>query len=254
MQKLMKKILSIPYSIYVAVSFFLVLCILLVLFTPLLLIRNDRKRMRIIFWLNKLFIWKIWTNIAFLPVKVEGREKIKEDAVYVFVPNHSNMLDIVYTSSCIDQYYKPLVKKELLSFPVLGLLLRMVSLPVDRQSAESRKSSTQKMIEWLKSGIGLLIFPEGTRNRTPDPVKELYDGAFRVAIEAQASIAPIALINLRGLQPVDSIWFYPGKVTMRFLDPISTKGMTENDIDALRDKARKMIGDVLLAEDSFYKK
>jgi len=83
-------------------------------------------------------------------------------------------------------------------------------------------------------------------------VKEMYDGAFRVAIEAQASIAPIALINLRGLQPVDSIWFYPGKVTMRFLDPISTKGMTENDIDALRDKTRKMIGDVLQAEDEFF--
>jgi 1-acyl-sn-glycerol-3-phosphate acyltransferase len=248
----MKKILSIPYSIYVAVSFFLVLCILLIIYTPLLLLKNDRKRMRIIFFLNKLFIWKIWTNIAFLPVKVEGREKIKDDVVYVFVPNHSNMLDIVYTSSCIDQYYKPLVKKELLSFPVLGQLLQIVSLPVDRKSPESRKASTQKMIEWLKSGIGLLIFPEGTRNRTPEPVKEMYDGAFRVAIEAQASIAPIALINLRGLQPVDSIWFYPGKVTMRFLDPISTKGMTENDIDALRDKTRKMIGDVLQAEDEFF--
>ena len=39
---------------------------------------------------------------------------------------------------------------------------------------------------------------------------------------------------------------------MRFLDPIPTKGMTENDIDALRDKTRKMIGDVLQAEDEFF--
>jgi 1-acyl-sn-glycerol-3-phosphate acyltransferase len=68
-----------------------------------------------------------------------GREKIKEDSVYVFVCNHSNMLDIPFTGSCIDHYYKPLVKKELLSFPVLGPLLRMTSLGVDRKSPRAAR-------------------------------------------------------------------------------------------------------------------
>jgi 1-acyl-sn-glycerol-3-phosphate acyltransferase len=86
------------------------------------------------------------------------------------------------------------------------------------------------------------------------PVKEMYDGAFRSAIAAQANIAPIALINVRSLQPVDSPWFYPGKITMRFLDPISTKGMTEEDIPKIKEQTRKAIGDVLLAEDPFYRK
>ena len=250
----MRKIIAIPFSIYVAVTFFIIMCILLLIYTPLLVIRDDRKRMRIIYFFNKWLIWKFWTNIAFLPVTVQGREKIKNDETYVFVPNHSNMLDIPYTSSCIDHYYKPLVKKELLRQPVLGQLLAMVSLPVDRKSAESRKKTAEKMAEWLQSGLGLLIFPEGTRNRTPQPVKEMYDGAFRVAIQAQVNVAPIALINLRGLQPVDSPWFYPGKITMRFLDPISTKGMTEADVESLKNRVSKMIGDVLLAEDSYFNK
>ncbi len=248
----MKKILAIPYSLYVALTFFIVMVLLLLIYTPLLLIKDDKKRMTIIYFFNKVFIWKIWTNIAFVPVTVQGREKIKEDEVYVFAPNHSNMLDIPFTSSCIEHYYKPLVKKELLNIPALGQLLRMVSMAVDRNSSESRKATAEKMTQWLKDGIGLLIFPEGTRNRTDMPVKEMYDGAFKSAIEAQVNIAPIALINLRSLQPVDSPWFYPGRVTMRFLDPISTKGMTIDDLPMLKEKTRKAIGDVLLAEDKFF--
>lgn len=250
----MKKILAVPYSLYVALSFFLCLVVLLIIYTPLLLMKDDKKRMSIIYFINKLVIWKFWTNIAFVPVKVQGREKIKNDEVYVFAPNHSNMLDIPYTSSCIEHYYKPLVKKELFSTPVLGQLLRMVGMGVNRQNAESRKQIAEQMTQWLKDGISLLIFPEGTRNRTEMPVKEMYDGAFRSAIAAQANIAPIALINVRSLQPVDSPWFYPGKITMRFLDPISTKGLTEEDIPKIKEQTRNAIGDVLLAEDSFYQK
>ncbi len=229
------------------------LFIMLLLYVPLLLIRNDRIRMRIIYFLNKLFLKWIWSNLTGIWVTVQGREKIKDDEVYAFVSNHSNMLDIPFTASCIDHYYKPLVKKELMSFPILGSLLRMTSLSVDRKSPESRKATAQKMVNVMKNGLSLLIFPEGTRNRTPEPTKEFYDGAFRAAIAAQANIAPIVLINIRHLQPVDSNLVYPGRVTMRFLDPISTVGMTEADSEALKNRTRAMIDEVLRKEDVLFK-
>ena len=106
----------------------------------------------------------------------------------------------------------------------------------------------------MKNGLSLLIFPEGTRNRTPEPTKEFYDGAFKATIAAQANIAPIVLINIRHLQPVDSNWVYPGRITMRFLDPISTVDMTEADTEALKNKTRGMIDEVLRKEDVLYKK
>jgi 1-acyl-sn-glycerol-3-phosphate acyltransferase len=74
------------------------------------------------------------------------------------------------------------------------------------------------MVTSLKGGLSLLIFPEGTRNRTPEPTKDFYDGAFKAAIAAQVNVAPFVLINIRHLQPVDSKLVYPGRVTMRFLD------------------------------------
>ena len=249
----MKKILAAIYSVYVGILFFLCLTIMLILYIPLLLIRNDRMRMRIIYLLNRIFLRYLWSNLSGIWVKVEGREKIDNNKVYAFVCNHSNMLDIPFTGSCIDHYYKPLVKKELFSFPVLGPMLRMTSLGVDRKSTDSRRGAAAKMTEAMKKGLSLLIFPEGTRNRTPEPTKEFYDGAFRIAIAAQASVAPIVLINIRHLQPVHSKLVYPGTVTMRFLDPISTMGMTEADTDALRDRVRGMTDEALRKEDVLFK-
>jgi len=249
----MKKILGAIYFVYVGLLFFLCLTCMLIIYIPLLLIRNERTRMKIIYFFNKLFLKWIWSSLVGIWVTVEGREKIKEDQTYAFVCNHSNMLDIPFTASCIEHYYKPLVKKELMSFPILGPLLRMTSLGVDRSSPESRKNVSVKMADAMKRGLSLLIFPEGTRNRTPEPTKEFYDGAFKAAIAAQASIAPIVLINIRHLQPVDSNLIYPGRITMRFLDPVSTVGMTEADTESLKNRIRGMIDAVLRKEDVLFK-
>jgi 1-acyl-sn-glycerol-3-phosphate acyltransferase len=249
----MKRIFGTLYSVYSGTLFFLCLTMMLILYIPLLLIRNDRKRMRVIYFFNRVFLRYIWSNLAGVWVTVQGREKIKDDQVYAFVCNHSNMLDIPFNASCIDHYYKPLVKKELMSVPILGPLLRMTSLGVDRKDPASRQKTTQKMTDSMKAGISLLIFPEGTRNRTPEPTKEFYDGAFKVAIAAQANIAPIVLINIRHLQPVHSLMVFPGRVTMRFLDPISTVGMTEADTETLKNRVRTLISDVLRAEDVLFK-
>ena len=250
----MKKILASIYTVYVGLLFFLCLTCMLIIYVPLLLIRNERTRMKVVYFFNKLFLKWIWSSLVGIWVTIEGREKIDDDKTYAFVCNHSNMLDIPFTASCIEHYYKPLVKKELMSFPVLGPLLRMTSLGVDRSSPESRKNISAKMAEVMRNGLSLLIFPEGTRNRTPEPTKEFYDGAFKAAIAAQANIAPMVLINIRHLQPVDSNWVYPGRITMRFLDPISTAGMTEADTEALKNKTRSMIDEVLRKEDVLFKK
>ena len=250
----MKKILASIYTVYVGLLFFLCLTCMLIIYVPLLLIRNERTRMKVVYFFNKLFLKWIWSSLVGIWVTVEGREKIDDDKTYAFVCNHSNMLDIPFTASCIEHYYKPLVKKELMSFPVLGPLLRMTSLGVDRSSPESRKNISAKMAEVMRNGLSLLIFPEGTRNRTPEPTKEFYDGAFKAAIAAQANIAPMVLINIRHLQPVDSNWVYPGRITMRFLDPISTVGMTEADTETLKNKTRSMIDEVLRKEDVLFKK
>ena len=121
----MKKVLASIYFVYVGIIFFACLLCMLIIYVPLQLIRNDRTRMRIIYVFNKIFLKWIWSSLAGIWVTIEDREKIDANKTYAFVCNHSNMLDIPFTASCIDHYYKPLVKKELMSFPILGPLLKM---------------------------------------------------------------------------------------------------------------------------------
>ena len=186
----MKKILAAIYSVYVGALFFTCLTVMLILYVPLLLIRDDRLRMRIIYVINKVFLRWIWSTLAGIWIRVEGREKIKADKTYAFVCNHSNMLDIPFTASCIEHYYKPLVKKEMMSIPVMGPMLRMTSIGVDRGNAESRRKTAETMFRSMKNGMSLLIFPEGTRTR-PGTLPHFSRGFANIAILTASPIQSV---------------------------------------------------------------
>ena len=80
---------------------------------------------------------------------------------------------------------RPLGKKELLNIPVFGWILRSVAVLVDRSNPESRRKSVERLNKIFKRGISVIIFPEGTTNKTDKPLTPFYDGAFRIAIENQ---------------------------------------------------------------------
>ena len=89
----------------------------------------------------------------------------------------------------------------------------------------------------------IFIYPEGTRNRTDEPLKDFYDGAFRLAIEMQKTIVVNTLVGIRQLNPTYSFFTYmPGTIESHWDAPISTKGMTLEDIP----KLKKQVADVMI--------
>jgi 1-acyl-sn-glycerol-3-phosphate acyltransferase len=79
----------------------------------------------------------------------------------------------------------------------------------------------------LDSGLDMLIYPEGTRNKTSEPLKSFYDGAFKLAIETQNPIIPVVLLNTKKILPAYPImYFKPGKIQMDILAPIPSQGHT----------------------------
>lgn len=92
--------------------------------------------------------------------------------------------------------------------------------------------------EVLRRGISILIFPEGTQNRTAEPLQPFYDGAFRIAIEMQQPILPMVILNAGKLMPPRSMHIEPGTITIRINPEIPTKGLTNADLPALRERVR----------------
>jgi 1-acyl-sn-glycerol-3-phosphate acyltransferase len=88
-------------------------------------------------------------------------------------------------------------KKEAARMPFFGFIINRLCILVSRKSEFSRKASYQKMKEGLDRGYSIFLYPEGTRNRTNEPVKDFYDGAFRLAIEMQKPLVVNTLVGIK---------------------------------------------------------
>jgi 1-acyl-sn-glycerol-3-phosphate acyltransferase len=133
-------------------------------------------------------------------------------------------------------------KKEAARMPFFGFIINRLCILVSRKSEFSRKASYQKMKEGLDRGYSIFLYPEGTRNRTNEPVKDFYDGAFRLAIEMQKPLVVNTLVGIKKLNPPTGIFTYlPGKVQSHWEEPISTVGLSWEDIPLLKKKVKDLM-------------
>ena len=87
------------------------------------------------------------------------------------------------------------------------------------------------MKQVLNTGMHMCIYPEGTRNRTGQPLKEFYDGAFKLATATGKEIIPCVIIGTRKAMPINrSFYLLPMRLKMHFLAPISSVGKTLEEL------------------------
>ena len=182
--------------------------------------------------------------VAGIRLVVEGREQIPEPPV-MFVANHQSQLEPPLVFMLIPHDVRVFPKKELFRVPILGRLMRLAKfIPVDRQNPERARRDIVKAVDHLKEGVSYLIFPEGTRTRT-GKVQRFKKGGFVLAVEAQVPVLPIAVAGAYELNPKGAWRIRPGQVTIRFLPPISTAGLTFEDRERLASETRRRILDAL---------
>lgn len=171
------------------------------------------------------------------PIIRRGKEHFKKGENYVVVINHNSFVDIPVSSPWIPGANKTLAKIEMARIPVFGLIYKTGSVLVDRKSEASRRESFLRMQDALRSGLHLCLYPEGTRNKTKEPLQPFYDGAFRTAIAAQKPIVPGVIFNTGKILPHNKkFWARPSPIYFHFLEPVSTKGLTLDDTKMLKEK------------------
>jgi 1-acyl-sn-glycerol-3-phosphate acyltransferase len=159
---------------------------------------------------------------------------------YVAVANHESWADI-FLISHFPWEMKWLSKDAIFRIPVMGWMMRMASdIPIRRGKRESIVSAMLGCRDRLQKKVSVMIFPEGTRAPTEEllPFK---DGAFRLAIDNQVPILPIAVSGTRNCMAKHSLRFRPARAKARVLQPVSTEGLTLADVPALRDRVRETI-------------
>lgn len=164
---------------------------------------------------------------------------------YVVVSNHESFVDILLISH-LPWEMKWLSKKEMFKLPVAGWLMRMAKdVQLDRSDRASAQAAMAACRERLEENVSVMVFPEGTRAVTGDllPFK---DGAFRLAIEAQVPILPLAVHGTADALAKHSWRFGRADAEVRVLEPISTEGMGLDDVEKLKQRTRERITDALI--------
>ncbi|MBL7720408.1 MAG: 1-acyl-sn-glycerol-3-phosphate acyltransferase [Chitinophagaceae bacterium] len=186
---------------------------------------------------QKIFIdiarlWmSIWLRLVGCPVKIKGREYFEKGKSYIVTCNHNSLMDVPLSSPFIPGANKTIAKTSFVKVPVFGFYYMKGAVLVDRKSEKSRKESFEKMKQVLKKGMHMCIYPEGTRNRTNEPLKKFYDGAFKLATDTGTSIIPAIILNTRKAVPVQkSFYFLPHKLEMHFLPPVGVESKTTDEL------------------------
>lgn len=166
---------------------------------------------------------------------------------YIFVANHISYLDAPILVKSIRQPVRVLGKAELGNIPLFGFIYRNAIITVDRSNAVKRGNSVRMLKSVLKKEISIFMFPEGTFNETNEPLKDFYDGAFRIAIETQTPVKPVLFLDAYDRLHYGSIFsLTPGISRAVFLEEISVEGLSLKDVTFLRQKTFGIMEEALL--------
>ena len=200
----------------------------------------------------KLWAWT-FSKLNNILYEIHGTKNIQPDKAYIYLSNHTSYLDIPGVCLTVPNQIRPLAKMELLQIPILGSIIKHASVMVDRSSNESKRKSMEHMKDVLRRGISILIFPEGTQNRTDKPLQPFYDGAFRIAIETQQPILPMVILGAGKLMPPKKAFIKSGKIRIFIQNEIQTEGLTQSDLPQLKERVIQSMLDIIEKEKAINK-
>lgn len=200
------------------------------------------KQIRTAYALKKVWAFLICFFAGIIPV-IKYQKKFKWPHKCVVAGNHTSYLDI-----CLSVFYMKhtalyMGKVELLKAPLFSIFFKRMDIPVDRKSRMGSHRAFTQAGEKIDEGYSMVIYPEGTIAET-GVLRPFKNGAFKLAIEKQVPIVPVA--NLNNWKLLQNGGFFksfgrPGLAKIVVGAPISTKGMTEENLVDLRNQVHAFI-------------
>ncbi len=205
----------------------------LIIFIPSMLshLYKDEKKGQAYFIKVSKWWMDVWLFLIGCPVKVTGKQNFVDGVNYVVVYNHNALLDVPLSAPYIPGPNKTIAKDSFAKVPLFGWFYTRGAILVNRKDERSRIKSFEEMKKILAKGIHMCIYPEGTRNRTAEPLKQFYDGAFKLAIESNKEILPGVIIGTKKAMPVHKTFYLlPTPLQLHFLPAVSSQNISAKDL------------------------
>ena len=194
---------------------------------------------------------RLWCRMValtiFARITVHGTEHVQPGRPYVYVANHSSLIDTPALFAYLPHQFKIMAKRGLFYVPFMGWhLWTSGNFPVDRGDARKTAKSLRRVIDGVKGGKSLAGFREGTR--TPDGrLQDFKPGLFKIALKAGVPVVPVAIRGTFALLPKTTLAPRPGRVDVYIGEPIDTAGLDDKQLPALIERTKAAIAAHLTA-------
>lgn len=241
---------------FLVVSSFVIL--FLVLSIPIMLVEwiigiwnkdlKSRSSLAIVNWAFRCVIF-----LAGVKVIALGEENIPADSPVLYVGNHRSFFDIVLTYPRVPRPTGYVAKKEMEKVPLLSVWMKNLHcLFLDRENIKEGMKTILDAIDKAKSGISICIFPEGTRNKTPDTFLPFHEGSFKIAEKAGVPIIPMTIVNSAGVFEDHFPKIKRNTVVIEYGKPIDIKELPKEEKKALGSLVKNVIEETYFKNKAAY--
>lgn len=220
------------------IRFILLACyvvLFLLLSTPLMLAEwilgkfnmdaKNRSSLAIVNW-----AFRCCLKITGVQLTVLGEENVPTDVPVLYVGNHRSYFDILLTYTRVPRITGYVAKKEMEKIPLLSIWMRNLQcLFLDRDNIKEGLKTILTAIDKIKSGISICIFPEGTRNKTPDTFLPFHEGSFKVADKTGCPIVPMVINNSADIYEDHLPKIKKTRVVLEYLPPVYIRDLPKED-------------------------
>ncbi|MGE3539479.1 MAG: AMP-binding protein [Candidatus Tectimicrobiota bacterium] len=184
---------------------------------------------------------RLLLRLARIPVTVTGLDNVPAQGPYVLVANHASYLDGPVLYAVLPGGVCYVVKRELAAHWVLRLLLQRIgAVFVERFDVQQGVQDTARLVQAVRQGQSLVLFPEGTFGRVPG-LQTFRLGAFVVAAQAGVPVIPLSLCGTRAVLRAEQWFPRYGRLHVHIGPPLSPGGTDWAAAVALREAARRWI-------------
>lgn len=202
--------------------------------------KRDISSLRMVQW-----AFRVIYKICGVKLTILGQENIPKDEAVLYVANHNSYFDIIISYSLCPGLTGYVAKDSIEKVPLLNIWMRrLYCLFINRDDMKQSLKTILKGIEYIKQGISICIFPEGTRGDSED-VSPFKEGSLKMAEKTGCAIVPIAISNTRNIIYSHMPFVTPTHVILEYGKPIYPKELPKEEKRALGHHTQMIIQEML---------
>lgn len=203
----------------------------------------DLSQLRIVQWAFRCVIF-----IAGPKITIIGEENVPKDQPVLFIGNHQGFFDVVISYSRMPNRTGYIAKKSFEKIPLLSSYMkRLYCLFLDRNDLKQGLKTILRAIDYVKGGVSIFIFPEGTRNKSGDELNlgPFHDGSFKIAQRTGCPIVPVSFSHTEAVFEKQFPKLRPAHVVVEYGKPVCYGDLSKDEQKHIGEHFRNILLEML---------